>query len=196
VNGAKNEQNHRTDMQQELRTWLVISALLILLTGASVSAQQLVQNGGFETGDFSGWTQTGNQSGVQVSTSSLYVHSGTYGARLGPSGSLGYLSQTFSTTAGQIYALSLWLDSPDGKTPNEFQVTWGGTTIFDQTNLGAIGWTNLQFYVTATNTNALLELGFRDDESFLGLDSIQVTPLVGANGPPIIALQPVNQVAL
>ena len=65
-----------------------------------------------------------------------------------------------------------------------------------QTNLGAIGWTNLQFYVMATGTNTVLEFGFRDDESFLGLDDIQVSPAVSADGPPIIATQPANQAAL
>ena len=46
--------------------------------------------------------------------------------------------------------LSCWLDSPDGLKPNEFLVSWAGTTLFDQTNLPALGWTNLQFNVTAS----------------------------------------------
>jgi hypothetical protein len=154
---------------------------------------QLVQNGSFETGSFSAWSQSGNFAGCSVSTSFTYVHSGTYGALLGPVGSLGYLSQSLPTVAGQVYLLSLWLDSPDGLGPNEFKLTWDGNALFDQTNLTAIGWTNLQFIVAATGTNTILQLGFQDDQSFLGLDDIQVTPLVSADGPPIIATQPANQ---
>jgi len=90
-------------------------------------------------------------------------------------GSLGYIYQNLSTTPGQSYLLSLWLDSPDGLTPNEFQVYWNGTTVFDQTDIGAIGWTNLQFTVAATTTNTLLEFGFQDASSALGLDEISVT---------------------
>ncbi len=154
---------------------------------------QLVQNGGFETGNFSAWSPSGNFANCSVSASSPYVHSGTYGALLGPVGALGFLSQTLPTSPGGTYLLSLWLDSPDGLGPNEFQVAWNGSVLLDQTNLGAIGWTNLQFMVAATGANTVLQLGFRDDQSFLGLDDIQVSPLVSANGPPIIVMQPASQ---
>jgi uncharacterized repeat protein (TIGR03803 family) len=168
----------------------------VLTVQVAVPGAQLVQNGGFETGSFSAWSETGNFADCSVSGSSPAVHSGAYGALLGPAGSLGYLSQSVPTVAGQLYLLSLWLDSPDGLAPNEFLVAWNGTVAFDQTNLGAIGWTNLQFYLMATGTNTLLQFGFRDDESFLGLDDIQVSPLVSADGPPIIAVQPASQAAL
>jgi hypothetical protein len=137
---------------------------------------QLVQNGGFETGDFSFWTQSGNLGDTYVNT--LYVHSGKYGAALGPSGVPGYLSQTLATSVGQLYLLSLWLDSPDGQTPNEFSVAWNGTTLFSQASLPRIGWTNLQFNVPATTTNTVLQFGFRDDPSYFGLDDISVLPLM------------------
>ena len=157
---------------------------------------QEVQNGGFETGNFSFWTESGNFTDCAVGGSSPAVYSGNYGALLGPAGTLGYLSQSLPTVAGQPYLLSLWLDSPDGLAPNEFQVVWNGTVLLDQTNLGAIGWTNLQFYVTAIADSTDLQLGFRDDQRFLGLDNIQVIPLGGANGPPIVATQPAGQVAM
>jgi hypothetical protein len=74
--------------------------------------------------------------------------------------------------------LSFWLDSPDGETPNEFLVSWNGATLLDKTNLAAIGWTNLQFAVTATGTNTVLQFGFRDDNTYLGLDDIRVVRMV------------------
>jgi len=168
----------------------------VVTVGVVQPGAQLVQNGGFETGSFSFWNETGNFSDCTVSSSSPAVYAGNYGALLGPAGALGYLSQSLPTVAGQSYQLSLWLDSPDGVSPNEFLVAWNGTAMFDQTNLQAIGWTNLQFTVMATGTNTPLQFGFRDDESFLGLDDIQVFPLVSADGWPIIAIQPASQVAL
>ncbi|SPE60724.1 hypothetical protein SBV1_480007 [Verrucomicrobia bacterium] len=165
---------------------------LSLVAATSACLANLVQNGGFETGDFADWTQSGNANGVSVSTNYLYVHSGQYGPELGPVGTLGYLSQTVSTSPGTSNQISFWLDSPDGLGPNEFLVQWNGTTIFDETNLPAVGWTNLQFVVTATGTNSLLEFGFRDDPSYLGLDDISV---VGQSGTQTNLYLPVYQVA-
>ena len=133
-------------------------------------------NGNFDTGDFLGWTSSGNFNSCAIDTNSLYAHLGIYGAELGPSGSLGFLSQTLPTTPGASYLLSFWLDSPDGGNPNEFRVSWNGNIIFDKTNIAAIGWTNIQFVVTATGTNTVLQFGFRDDTTWLGLDDIRVVP--------------------
>jgi PKD repeat protein len=140
----------------------------------------LVANGGFETGDFTSWDLFGGDPGdnfVTASVNGISPHSGNYFAALGSSGpALSYLSQTLATTAGEPYLLSLWLNSPDGLGPNEFLVSWNGTTLFDETNLPATGWTNLQFMAPATGTSTVLEFGFRDDPSFLGLDDISVYP--------------------
>jgi len=111
-----------------------------------------------------------------VTTNFQYVHSGQYGAQLGPAGSLGYLSQTLPTSIGQLYLVSLWLNSPDEATPNEFLVAWNGINLFDQVNVGATGWTNLQFLATAAGTNTVLEFGLRNDPSYFGLDDIFVYP--------------------
>src|SRR5207249_4539799 len=150
---------------------------LTLYIPSSISGQ--VQNGGFESGTFTNWIQSGNlDTTYVVPTDLLYVHSGTYGAQLGPAGSLGFISQTLPTTPGASYVLSFWLDSPDGSTPNEFLVSWNGATLFDQTNLPALGWTNLQFSVSATGATAIVQFGFQDDQTYLGLDDISLTPPV------------------
>ena len=143
--------------------------------------QPLLQNGGFELGSFANWTLYGNTNYCTVTLgNSQFVHSGTYGAKMGAKSTLGYLSQIVPTFVGQRYSLSFWFSSPNipgTLTPNEFSVSWGGTTLFDQTNVGKIGWTNMQFTVTAPGPNTVLQFGFRDDPWYLGLDDVSVTPV-------------------
>jgi subtilase family serine protease len=158
--------------------------------------QVTVQNGGFETGDFTSWTLTNdpyaqvtdNISGPGFTT--ISPHSGKYFAQLGAQSLLGFLSRTLQTMAGQSYLLSLWLNSPANSgsgptTPNEFSVSWNGHTLFDQTNMPhTSGWTNLQFIVTATGGNSVLQFGERDDPWYLGLDDVSLTPI------PALEFQP------
>jgi subtilase family serine protease len=159
--------------------------------------QSLVQNGGFETGDFSLWTFSGDythsngdfENGVvganntSDETGTNWVHSGAYGAAFGQAGSPAYLSQTLTTLPGQSYLLSFWLNNIGGATPNQFLVNWNTNftstnTLFDQINVPALNnWTNMLFIVTATATNAVLQFGLENDNSFFGLDDIALQPI-------------------
>jgi hypothetical protein len=143
-----------------------------------IASSQLVQNSGFETGTFANWTQSGNSTYTTVVNTSAYAHSGAYGAKIGPSSTLGYLSQALPTLIGQPYLVSFWLENPKpGGTPNQCTASWNGATLYNQTNVPAFSWTNLQFVVTASATNTILQFGFRDDPAYFGLDDISVTPL-------------------
>jgi hypothetical protein len=141
-----------------------------------------VQNGGFEAGNFSGWTQSGNTAYTTVQSDPTYVHSGNYGAVLGPSGTPGYISQSLATVPGQAYVVSLWLKAPAGGAPTEFLASWNGTNVYDRFNLPAIGWTNIRVPVVSTRANTILQFGFRNDPDFFGLDDISVQPVP----PPMI----------
>jgi hypothetical protein len=153
----------------------------------------LVGNGGFETGDFTCWNFSGDTNDSFVDSidstdiygssslpgvnDSLFIHSGIYGAFLGQYGSLGSLSQTLPTTAGQRYLVSFWLDNPAVGTPNEFFASWNGTTLFKEVNVGEFAWTNIQFAVSATRTSTALEFFSRNDNNAFGLDDISVQAL-------------------
>jgi hypothetical protein len=142
--------------------------------------ESIVSNGGFETGEFTGWTLTGATTENFVTNGGGFVHGGAYGAALGQSGSTGVLAQTLTTVPGQNYLLSLWLENPmnpNGATPNEFAVQWDGATLYDQTNLPFTSWTNLQFVVTASSAATVLQFEFDDLPYNLGLDDVSVIPV-------------------
>jgi hypothetical protein len=151
--------------------------------------QSLVRNGGFETGDFSGWTLNGNgtvggyiYNGV-VSAADFpdAVHSGNDGAFLGDT-QVALLSQNLPTVPGQTYLLSFWLDNPVSGSPQQFLVNWNTNSavanqIYYLNNPPVMAWTHLNFVVTAADTNTTLQFGAENPPNFFGLDDISVTPV-------------------
>ena len=161
--------------------------------------RELVQDGGFEAYDFTYWTLTGNSSiynnnfvddGTSVSCSPF---AGIYFAALGQASTLACLSQPLPTRAGQLYLLSFWLENPSGAKPNQFQVQWNTNStstnvIFNQLNLGAFAWSNMQFVVKASTNITTLRFGFRNDNDYFALDNVSVLPVPGpALRPPALA---------
>jgi hypothetical protein len=162
--------------------YVVLSLALALAAMGSTAFSQdvcqsvsgnLIANCGFETGDFTGWTLTGNTGFTSVSTG--YAWSGTYGAQLGPVGSDGFLSQSFFgntitfqyrqdpaywgldsvvvtpfVTCGvgcETYAVSFWLEN-DGGTPNDFTVIWNGVDVGPSlVDAGGFAYTNFSGFV-------------------------------------------------
>ena len=101
----------------------------------------LIVNCGFETGDLTGWTQTGDTSFTDVCPnpavcdSQLVMHTGAFGLRWGPvDPGLGCIGQTLPTTPGASYHLTFWLRdlkvlNDPSQRPNNFQVFWNGMKV-------------------------------------------------------------------
>jgi hypothetical protein len=171
-------------MNTAFRGPFAVAGLAAVLAFPGSASADFVINGGFETGDFTGWTLSGNTSFTGVTTGN--AHGGRWAAFSGPDGSLGELSQYIATTPGMTYTLTYFLRS-DGRSPNEFRATFGDKTV-DLTDLPAFGYTRESLAFTATDRSTLVRFDFRNDNGVFFLDdvSVSVVPEPGALVPSAV----------
>lgn len=142
-------------------------ALMLSLGTGSAFALNLVTNGGFETGDFSGWVQNGSYMYV----TSAHPFSGSFSADLGTFGGLGSLTQTISTLPGYEYELSFAL-ATSGGSPSEFHTLVNGTPLLSIADVGNTPYSFASLIFTADS--ALTEISFlaRNDVGAFSLDDV------------------------
>jgi hypothetical protein len=154
------------------------SAAVFACVVAVAARGQLVANGGFETGDFSGWDLGGNTSFREVLSGA--AHSGNFGASFGAPDSATVLAQTsIPTVPGASYSISFWLHNlgdPGGTNHNLFTVSWGSTLLNSLTDVAHFdSYTQFTYSVTADSASTPLTFSFRNDASFWNFDDVSVT---------------------
>ena len=148
---------------------------LLALAGPS-SAQNLLTNPGFETGNLTGWTDAGNTGWNVVTT---VPHTGTFGISNGAVGSPSLLQQTVITTPGQNYQVCGWLRN-DGA--GQFQIQWNGVFIPGTADTFT-SHDYLQFCGTAVGTGSdTVTYSFRDDPGFVNFDDASVVAAIPEPG--------------
>lgn len=139
-------------------------------------------NGGFETGNWHGWTVSGGafycgNHPAGISTSA--PHSGMYSACFGNPNTLTFISQTLATVPGQEYEISFWYaqQPPDQTVENEAQIIWGGSTLADVFNVPVRPWSFAAIFATATDTSTTIQFGFDNVPGWFALDDVSVDPV-------------------
>lgn len=173
-----------------------ILGLTFLSEPAGATGTNIVVNGGFETGDFTGWTESGDNparcfpavsvedlgptSFCPPSVNTMPPHSGQYAAffNYAPSVGVGTISQTLSTTSGESYNLTFWVNTfTNPTTPNQLIVDWGGQQLFDLVNINTNNsYVEYSSNVVAMGSNTILEFIGTNTPSSTGLDDVSVVP--------------------
>ncbi len=165
----------------------VLTAVLGAFFGTqTLFADQLVTNGGFETGDLSGWTATGDVTSSDFASQfygvdTLDAAAGTYGAYLGSEFAPLTLSQTLTVQPGHYYDVSFSLaqnSAPATGFTNSFVASFAGQTFFSVTNAPVSAFTNYSFTVSTSpgaSTAAVLQLTSQNDLGYFSLDNVSVS---------------------
>jgi hypothetical protein len=145
----------------------------------------LVSNCGFETGDFTSWsgtTTTDPFSGVEgadiVGSLTINPYMGSNQAYLGTIGPpADSLNQSLTTVAGDQYTIEFAVANDTASSlgyPNSFVASFGGDTLFSESDAGVDLYTLYSYTTTATSNSTLLSFtSYNPGGSFL-LDSVSV----------------------
>ena len=150
-----------------------ILALGAALCAAAGAQAQSVVNGGFETGDFSGWNESGVV-GTIYGVDTAGPHLGNYSAFFGASTPAAWISQAIATTPGTMYTVSFWFDRSAQTSSGLFAVTFGGALIFSDPGQ-TFPFGQVSVNVMANSSSSELRFAANNNSDFYTLDNVTVT---------------------
>jgi hypothetical protein len=154
------------------------------MAGMAANAANLVTNGSFETGDFTGWTQFGDESytGVTGCQGNGCATDGVDLAYFGPVNGVGGISQTLATGAG-LYDISFDLSNYQGA---YFSADFGGVSLLVNVPQELV--THYSFTDVAASGPTTLSFSFQNTPDYYTLDDVSVTAAAGVPEPASWAL--------
>jgi len=180
------------------KNFLALFAIIVsMLFSAQMASAQLVTNGGFETGDLTGWNFT-----AAIGGSDFYIgspaHSGNYGAAFGAVSSYDdtITQTTISTTPGMQYTFDFWLAHSSSDSANDFHAYWNGTSVLDLVNSNSFDWTEYTYSVTATGSTTSIAFAGRENPSWYYLDDVSVNSSTSVPEPTTMLLLGLGLVGL
>jgi hypothetical protein len=140
-----------------------ISGYLRSQLQAFVSTSELISNGTFETGDFTGWTQTGSPTVTNIDP-----WKGTYSAKCTDADTI---KQTITVVNGSYYLLEFAVKSETGF-HGIVSITNGDQAAYDPGNQFADKWIRGAALIKATSTSLILEFKAAGGTNFVYFDNV------------------------
>lgn len=166
------------DILMTKKTTLLAGAAALLLASApalALAAGNLVANGDFETGDFTGWTEFGDDTIYKgVTCAGADPAGGDCLAYFGTATPSGITQSIDLGQAGQAYAVSFAF-MPDGGLPSSLKVEFGGQTLLSLNNSSASDFQVFSFNGLSNAARMTLSFTFTDPSGLLFLDNVSVT---------------------
>ncbi len=161
--------------------FLAISAGVLCGSSSRALAQDLIMNGGLETGSFSGWTTQPAAQGSQFGIFQGVAHTGLFSSFFGAN--MGFddaMTQITPTTAGNLYRLSFWVLN-QGAGNDRLNVQWEGASVFSQSpmTIPLDAWTLVTMNVVATVNGSTLTISGFDVPGQFYIDDVML--IAGVN---------------
>lgn len=156
---------------------------VVLLSTHPVHAINLIFNPGFETGDFTGWSNLG------TATVGSAPHTGDFGAVLsGRRNGGGDLSQFIGTVPSSTYDLDFWV-AGNGRSPQFFTAYWDGSPVLNLTIDGFHPYTEYTFIgLVASGGATQVKFSYSTSDGGFTLDDVSVDGIPGTPEPTTLLL--------
>lgn len=161
-----------------------LGSMAVLFVCALTRADDLIVNGGFETGDLTGWTAQAATTRPALSITfpgfGNTGHFSTLFYGFGPEPD--QLLQTVPTQQGRAYVLQMWVNNTNSTNGGSARVWWEGSEIYNATPLASPlnEWTRLTFVVVSTGASSELRIGGFGSSGGFMIDDVSLVKATNA----------------